>query len=124
MSQLSDNYSFSCQAHAAGINPNLSDKKIRIYMLGEHNERTLLQFNGKQTSGLAIAYERQDKEEIITPQYRDTIKTKFEIILPSQLEEIDVTHNGIIVDTMTKDELKEVYDSINHENPNLWKSAA
>jgi len=125
MSRLSDNYSFVCKAHGIiGIDPNASDEEVREYMFGKHNERTLAQFNGMPTKCLALAYGTSDKGHILTPQYREIIKTNFGIIIPNKLEEILVTHNGIFVDTMTKEELNRIIKKIHHENPSLRQPAA
>lgn len=124
MSRLSDNYSFTCKAHGTiGIDPNTSDAEVRDYMFNEHNERTLKQFNGHPTEFLALPYGKSEKETIYTPQYKKLIQTNFGILLPSQLNEIIVTHNGVIVDTMSRKELRKHLPK-HYENSSIWKPAA
>lgn len=107
--------------HETKISPASTNIEIRKYMFGEHNRRTLEWFNGKTTPFLALAYKKSNGREIYTPEYKKTIEENFNIILPKKLEEIYITHNGIIVDTMTEEQLKQC---LSNESPNLRQPAA
>ncbi len=110
---------------------------VRNFFLGQHNEKVYR----KNPICLAKPYEiiSIDKEKIKTilvePFFKipDFLKTKNFTIkeineaqerginLMPKIGKIIIYHATHIVDYISKQDLKNIYDSINNENPSFWK---
>ena len=149
MNPLFTNYTSCCRGNheTQKIGPNSTVDKIRRYMLGEHNERTLKSFKGMPTTQLAIPYETQtcnpigilriDPRKLPQMNYhlidiknQHYLKSEFYITLPNNFDEIVICHNALPVDTMSRAELMEyIHNESRTRKPrttnrfDFWKTA-
>jgi hypothetical protein len=134
MPKLLTNYTtgINCADSIEKLGTNPTDEEIRRYFLVDHNKKHFYQISQSKEMGtasqqihLAIPYKKSTGEvyqffpkvipflQKINTEQRLKISEEAGIILPRTLDEILITHVGLIVDTMPIRELNKYLLDLN-----------